>query len=55
MSVSTRSKINRIFCGGGGDCARGEITLIVHFLGAKELENSKGGELRRNIEKINIH
>jgi hypothetical protein len=55
MSVSTRSKINRIFCGGGGDGARGGITLIVYFLGAKELENSNGGALRSNIEKINIH
>ena len=30
---------------------RGGITLIVHFLGAKELNNSKGGELRSQYRK----
>ena len=30
---------------------RGGITLIVHFLGAKNWDNSKGGELRNKIKR----
>ena len=29
----------------------GGITLIVHFLGAERINNSKGGELRRRMSR----